>query len=166
MKRLILIFAVLGIINSSAFSATFTLKYGSTNLSSISIQIYQNGKQVTSGSTSSTGTVSFTLPTGNYSYKTATNFIGDITASSTVTLDHKKVTFTVKDNAGNPISSETIRIYEDGVEVANKSTNASGIAEFYLKPSDKYAYKTSFAQAAFSLQNDVSFNLTKNVRFS
>ncbi|MDD3480435.1 MAG: T9SS type A sorting domain-containing protein [Paludibacteraceae bacterium] len=162
MKRLILIFAVLGIINSSAFSATFTLKYGSTNLSSISIQIYQNGKQVTSGSTSSTGTVSFTLPTGNYSYKTATNFIGDITASSTVTLDHKKVTFTVKDNAGNPISSETIRIYEDGVEVANKSTNASGIAEFYLKPSDKYAYKTSFAQAAFSLQNDVSFNLTKN----
>lgn len=162
MKRLILIFAVLGIINSSAFSAAFTLKYGSTNLSSISIQIYQNGKQVTSGSTSSTGTVSFTLPTGNYSYKTATNFIGDITASSTVTLDHKKVTFTVKDNAGNPISSETIRIYEDGVEVANKSTNASGIAEFYLKPSDKYAYKTSFAQAAFSLQNDVSFNLTKN----
>ncbi len=75
---------------------------------------------------------------------------------------HKKVTFTVKDNLGNPIKSETIRVYEDGVEVSNKYTNSSGIAEFYLKASDKYAYKTSFNQAALTLQNDASLTLTKN----
>src|SRR5215469_185090 len=103
MKRLILIFAVLGIINSSTFSATLTLKHGSANLSEY-VYVYQNGKQIASGSTSSsTGAITITLPAGNYSYKTATNFIGDITATSTVTLDHKKVTLTVKDNAGNPI---------------------------------------------------------------
>lgn len=162
MKRIILIFAVFGLMSSSAFSATFTLKYGSTNLSEY-VYIYQNGKQVASGYTSSSkGSVTITLPAGEYSYKTATNFTGDITASSTVTLGHKKVTFTVKDNAGNPINSERIRIYEDGIEVSSEYTNSSGIAEFYLKPSDKYAYKTSFAQAAFSLLNDASLNLTKS----
>ena len=162
MKKIITFFAVLGLVSSSLFSATFTLKHGSTNLSEY-VYIYQNGKQITSGRTSSsTGSISFTLPSGNYSYKTATNFTGDITANSTVTLDHKKVIFTVKDNAGNPISSERINIYEDGVEVDSEYTNSSGIAELYLKPSDKYAYKTNFAQAAFSLLNDVALNLTKN----
>lgn len=162
MKKLILIFAVIGLINSSTFSATFTLKYGSTNLS-VHVYVYQNGKQVASGYTSSsTGSLSITLVTGNYSYKTATNFTGNITATSTVTLDHKKVTFTVKDNAGNPISSERIYIYEDGIQVNQEYTNSSGIAEFYLKPSEKYAYKTSFNQGAMSLLNDASITLTKN----
>jgi hypothetical protein len=162
MKRLIIILTLLGLASSFVFSATFTFKHGSTNLSEY-VYVYQNGKQVASGYTSSsTGALSITLSTGNYSYKTATNFTGDITASSTVTLDHKKVSFTVKDNAGNAISSERIYIYEDGIEVISKSTNSLGIVEFYLKPSEKYAYKTSFGQAAFSLQNDVSLNLTKN----
>ena len=152
----------LGIVNSSIFSATFTLKYGSANLSEY-VYVYQNGKQVASGYTSSsTGTLSITLPTGNYSYKTATNFIGDITATSTVTLDHKKITLTIKDNAGSPISSESIYIYEDGIQVDYGSTNSSGIAEFYLKPSEKYAYKTSFNQSAMSLLNDAAITLTKN----
>lgn len=162
MKKLILIFAILGFINSSAFSVTFTLKYGSTNISD-NVYVYQNGKQVASGYTSSsTGSLSITLSSGNYSYKTATNFAGDITATSTVTLDHKKATFTIKDNAGNPISSEYIYIYEDGIQVDNGYTNSSGIAEFYLKPSEKYAYKTSFNQSAMSLLNDASITLTKN----
>lgn len=164
MKKLILLLAIIGVISLPVFSATFTLKYGSTNLSSITVYVFQDGKLITSGSTSSTGTVSFTLPTGNYSYKTTTNFTGDITDSSTVTLDHKKFTLTVKDNANNPISSETIRVYEDGIEaVSSKSTNSTGVVEFYLKPSDKYAYKTSFNQAAFSLQNDLALTLTKNI---
>ncbi|MEA4936310.1 MAG: T9SS type A sorting domain-containing protein [Paludibacter sp.] len=162
MKKLILILAILGFINSSAFSATFTLKYGSTNLSDY-VYVYQNGKQVASGYTSSsTGSVSITLATGNYSYKTATNFTGDITATSAVTLDHKKATFTIKDNSGNPVSSENIYIYEDGIQVDNGYTNSSGIAEFYLKPSEKYAYKTSFNQSAMSLLSDASITLTKN----
>lgn len=162
MKKLILIFAVLGLINSSISSATFTLKYGTTNLSE-NVYVYQNGKQVASGSTSSTtGSLSITLPTGTYSYKTATNFTGDITATSTVVLDHKKATFIIKDNAGNPISSESINIYEDGIQVDNGYTNSSGIAEFYLRPSGKYAYKTSFNQSAISLLNDASVTLTKN----
>ncbi|MDR1120625.1 MAG: T9SS type A sorting domain-containing protein [Dysgonamonadaceae bacterium] len=160
MKKIILIFATLGIFNSFVFPATFTLKYGNTNLSSKTVYVYQNGKRIASGNTSSSGTVSFSLSTGNYSYKTETNFTGDITASSTVTLDHKKLTFTVKDNSGNPISSEYIQIYEDGIEVDYEFTNSSGIAEFYLKPSDKYAYKTSFSQGA--VLNDVSLNLIKN----
>ena len=159
---MIFIFTVLGFIASSVFSATFTLKHGNTNLSEY-VYVYQNGKQIASERTSSsTGAVTITLPTGNYSYKTATNFVGDITATSTISLDHKKVTFTVKNSAGNPISSEGITIYEDGIEVDYTSTNSSGIAEFYLKPSDKYAYKTSFAQAAFSLLNDAALILTKN----
>lgn len=162
MKRLVLIFTILGFIIPSVSSATFTLMHGSTNLSEY-VYVYQDGKQIASGrSSSSTGKVEITLPTGNYSYRTQTNFTGDITATQTVTLNHKKVTFTIKDNAGNPMSSERIYIYEDGVEIDNTSTNSSGIAEFYLKPSDKYAYKTSFAQAAFSLLNDVALNLTKN----
>ena len=162
MKQQILIIAALGLISSSVFSATFTLKYGSTNLSDY-VYVYQNGKQVASGYTSSsTGSVSITLATGNYSYKTATNFTGDITATSAVTLDHKKATFTIKDNAGNPISSESIYIYEDGIQVDNGYTNSSGIAEFYLKPSVKYAYKTSFNQSAMSLLSDASITLTKN----
>ena len=162
MKRLILIFTILGFIMPSVSSATFTLKHGSTNLSKY-VYVYQDGKQIASGrSSSSTGKVEITLPTGNYSYRTETNFTGDITATQTVTLNHKKVTFTIKDNAGNPMSYERIYIYEDGVEIDNTSPNSSGIAEFYLKPSDKYAYKTSFAQAAFSLLNDVALNLTKN----
>jgi hypothetical protein len=162
MKRIIFVIATLGIINSSIFPATFTLKYGSTNLSEY-VYVYQNGKQVASGNTSSsTGAVSITLPIGNYSYKTATNFSGDITATSTVTLDHKKATFTIKDNAGNPISSENIYIYEDGIQVDNGYTNSTGIAEFYLKPSAKYAYKTSFNQSTLSLLNDAAITLTKN----
>lgn len=162
MKRLVLIFTILGFIIPSVSSATFTLMHGSTNLSEY-VYVYQDGKQIASGrSSSSTGKVEITLPTGNYSYRTETNFTGDITATQTVTLNHKKVTFTIKDNAGNPMSSERIYIYEDGVEIDYTSTNSSGIAEFYLKPSDKYAYKTSFAQAAFSLLNDVALNLTKN----
>jgi hypothetical protein len=162
MKKIILIFAILGIINPSVFSATFTLKYGSTNLSSQYVYIYQNGKQIASSSTNSSGVATFTLPAGNYSYKTATNFSGDITASSSVSLDHKKLTFTVNDNLGNPISSERITVYEDGIEVTYKTTNSSGVAEFYLKPSDKYAYKTSFNQSAVSLLNDATITLTKN----
>jgi hypothetical protein len=162
MKQLILIIAALGLISSSVFSATFTLKYGSTNLSDY-VYVYQNGKQVASGYTSSTtGSVSITLATGNYSYKTATNFTGDITATSAVTLDHKKALFTIKDNSGNPISSESIYIYEDGIQVDNGYTNSSGIAEFYLKPSEKYAYKTSFNQSAMSLLNNAAITLTKN----
>ena len=162
MKRIILIFALLEIVHFSAFSATFTLKHGSTNLNEF-IYIYQNGKQIASGNTSSsTGTISITLSEGNYSYKTSTNFAGDITASSTVILEHKKVTFTVTDNVGNPLGSELIQIYEEGVVVSTKHSNSSGIVEFYLKPSDKYAYKTSFSQAAFSLLNDASLSLIKN----
>ena len=162
MKKLIFIIATLGIVNSSIFPATFTLKYGATPLSSKNVYIYQNGKQITSGYTTSLGTVSFTLPTGNYSYKTETNYSGDITATSTLTLDHKKLSFTVKDNSSVPISSETIIIYENGIQVTSLYTNSAGLVEFYLKPSDQYAYMTNFGQAAVSLLNDVALNLTQN----
>ncbi|MDR0734010.1 MAG: hypothetical protein LBF08_08160 [Dysgonamonadaceae bacterium] len=96
-------------INFAVFSATFTLKYGSTNLSSINVSVFQNGTMIGSQSTNSSGIVTIALPTGNYSYKTASNFVGDISIlenfleSNSVTLDHKKLTFTVKDNQNNPI---------------------------------------------------------------
>lgn len=162
MKKLILLLAIIGVISLPVFSVNFTLKYGSTCLSKY-VYVYQNGKQVAYGCTSSsTGSLSITLPAGNYSYKTETNFTGDISATSTVTLEHKKATFTIKNNAGNPISSEHIYIYEDGIQVDNGYTNSSGIAEFYLKPSKKYAYATSFNRSAMSLLNDAAITLTKN----
>lgn len=163
MRKKFLLLAIMVITSLSVFSATFILKYGSTNLSSIKVYIYKEGELIASGTTSSDGTVSFTLPEGNYSYKTATNFAGDVTASSTVTLDHKKFTLTVNDNENNPVSSEAIKVYEDGEVVSSKTTNSSGTVEFYLKPSSKYAYKTSFNQAAFSLLNDLDLTLTKNI---
>lgn len=159
---MILIILALEMLTYTANSATFTLKYGTTPLTSIDVYVYQNGKQVASGSTTSTGIINFTLAAGNYSYKTETNFGGNITATSVVLLDHKKLTFTVTDNENNPIGSEIVRVFEDGIEVSNAYTNSSGLAVFYLKPSEKYAYKTSIGQASISLLNDTSINYKKN----
>ncbi len=163
MTKKILCLLGLLMIATSAFPVTFTFRFGTTPISG-TVYIYKDGTLIEKASaSSSTGTVSVSLPLGTYSYRTESNFLGTCTANETVTLEHRKLTVYVKDQRGNP-ATEQVRIYEDGVQVDNKTTSSStGSAEFYLKPSEKYAYKTSFSQGAIPLTSNQELSFIKSV---
>lgn len=157
-KTLTLLLILVGIVESSN-SQTIRLRYGTIPVTYEKVNIYKNGVRIDYKSSSSDGNAEFDLETGSYSYRTETNFSGEITNAQSITLNHKKLTFTLTDEQNNPLSSETIDIFEDGDEVTSASTNSSGIVEFYLKPSNKYAYRIGEFENSIDLTSDVNIDL-------
>ncbi len=138
---------------------TFTIRHQNENLSSIDIDIYQAGERVQNGYTDSNGEKTFDITSGYY--KTETNHSGQISESN-ILLTCQKLTITLVDQENNPISSESIKIYENGNSVTQQSTNTAGNATFFLKPSKQYAYKCSFSQGAVSLLADTSITIKQS----
>ena len=111
---------------------TFTIRHQNEKLSSIDIDIYQAGERVQNGYTDSNGEKTFDITSGYYI--TETNHTGQISESN-ILLTCQKLTITLVDQENNPISSESIDIYENGNSVTHQSTNKAGEATFFLKPS-------------------------------
>ncbi len=138
---------------------TFTIRHQNEKLSSIDIDIYQAGERVQNGYTDSNGEKTFDITSGYYI--TETNHTGQISESN-ILLTCQKLTITLVDQENNPISSESIDIYENGNSVTHQSTNKAGEATFFLKPSKQYAYKCSFSQGAVPLLADTSITIKQS----
>lgn len=161
-KTLLILVLILFIQPNISGTVKFYCKYGSTSINS-NITIFKNGSTI--GSASSNEEFPLPLPGGTYSYKTDNNFYGDFTAPSNgelkeITLDHRKLTFNIKDDNGNP-ANDYIYIYEGGSQV--KSLSVNGTATIYLKPSDSYSYKCTYGNqaGAVSLIEDATVELIK-----
>lgn len=138
---------------------TFTIRHKNEKLSSIDIDIYQAGERVQNGYTDSNGEKTFDITSGYYI--TETNHTGQISESN-ILLTCQKLTITLVDQENNPISSESIDIYENGNSVTHQSTNKAGEATFFLKPSKQYAYKCSFSQGAVPLLANTSITIKQS----